>query len=166
MIVGEPSLMGGDVDDEDERFISRLENNQFETNPMGHYHASSLSQENNNSAVSMGQHKSVYPSNVGLIQSNAIKREQVAYPVSPALPSMFFSSPSTPNSNVPSHVSISSNDNAVGTSRRMSSTANSSPQAAPTNSNQHQVRLDSLLIDDQRASSRRPACVQLTSRSI
>ena len=26
MIVGEPSLMGGEMDEEDERFISRLEN--------------------------------------------------------------------------------------------------------------------------------------------
>ena len=31
MIVGEPSLMGGEMDDEDERFITRLENNPSET---------------------------------------------------------------------------------------------------------------------------------------
>ena len=31
MIVGEPSLMGGEMEEEDERFISRLENNPSET---------------------------------------------------------------------------------------------------------------------------------------
>lgn len=30
MIVGEPSLMGGEMDDEDERYITRLENAQYE----------------------------------------------------------------------------------------------------------------------------------------
>ena len=30
MIVGEPSLMGGDFGEEDERLITRLENNQFD----------------------------------------------------------------------------------------------------------------------------------------
>lgn len=35
MVVGEPSLMGGEFGDEDERLITRLENNQFEaTNGM------------------------------------------------------------------------------------------------------------------------------------
>lgn len=32
MTVGEPSLMGGDFGEEDERLITRLENNQFDTN--------------------------------------------------------------------------------------------------------------------------------------
>ena len=31
MIVGEPSLMGGEMDDEDERYITRLENTQFDS---------------------------------------------------------------------------------------------------------------------------------------
>ena len=31
MVVGEPSLMGGEFGDEDERLITRLENAQFET---------------------------------------------------------------------------------------------------------------------------------------
>ena len=32
MVVGEPTLMGGEFGDEDERVITRLENNQYETN--------------------------------------------------------------------------------------------------------------------------------------
>lgn len=32
MVVCEPSLMGGEFGDEDERLISRLENSQFEPN--------------------------------------------------------------------------------------------------------------------------------------
>lgn len=32
MVVGEPTLMGGEFGDEDERLISRLENAQFEPN--------------------------------------------------------------------------------------------------------------------------------------
>ena len=34
MIVGEPSLMGGDFGEEDERLITRLENTQYD--PVGH----------------------------------------------------------------------------------------------------------------------------------
>lgn len=69
MIVGEPSLMGGEMDDEDERFITRLENSQFESN--------GSNQENPS--------KSTFVMNPSLI-----KREQMSYPVSPLpLPSMF-----------------------------------------------------------------------------
>ena len=32
MVVGEPSLMGGEFGDEDERLITRLENQQFDSN--------------------------------------------------------------------------------------------------------------------------------------
>ena len=32
MVVGEPTLMGGEFGDEDERLITRLENTQFEPN--------------------------------------------------------------------------------------------------------------------------------------
>jgi LIM domain-binding protein 1 len=32
MVVGEPTLMGGEFGDEDERLITRLENSQFEPN--------------------------------------------------------------------------------------------------------------------------------------
>jgi len=35
MIVGEPSLMGGDFGEEDERLITRLENNQYDAG-VGH----------------------------------------------------------------------------------------------------------------------------------
>ena len=35
MVVGEPTLMGGEFGDEDERLITRLENQQFETNGGG-----------------------------------------------------------------------------------------------------------------------------------
>jgi LIM domain-binding protein 1 len=35
MVVGEPSLMGGEFGDEDERVITRLENNQFDPNAGG-----------------------------------------------------------------------------------------------------------------------------------
>ena len=31
MVVGEPTLMGGEFGDEDERLITRLENNQFDS---------------------------------------------------------------------------------------------------------------------------------------
>src|SRR5690349_20731609 len=38
MVVGEPSLMGGEYGDEDERQISRLENSQFDPSiPAGHH---------------------------------------------------------------------------------------------------------------------------------
>lgn len=33
MVVGEPTLMGGEFGDEDERLITRLENQQFDTVP-------------------------------------------------------------------------------------------------------------------------------------
>ena len=33
MVVGEPSLMGGEFGEEDERLISRLENSQFDQRP-------------------------------------------------------------------------------------------------------------------------------------
>jgi len=58
MIVGEPSLMGGEMDDEDERYITRLENNQFDPN------GGSL----------------IYPKQQFI--SN-IKREQISFPGSP-----------------------------------------------------------------------------------
>ena len=36
MIVGEPSLMGGDFGEEDERLITRLENTQYDPAGVGH----------------------------------------------------------------------------------------------------------------------------------
>lgn len=39
MVVGEPSLMGGEFGDEDERLITRLENTQYDAaNSMDHDH--------------------------------------------------------------------------------------------------------------------------------
>jgi len=35
MVVGEPSLMGGEFGDEDERLITRLENNQYDPSSSG-----------------------------------------------------------------------------------------------------------------------------------
>jgi len=68
MIVGEPSLMGGEMDDDDERFITRLENNQYDPN---------VSNSDNSSKSTFGTNSSL------------IKREQTSYPNSPALPSIF-----------------------------------------------------------------------------
>ena len=36
MVVGEPSLMGGEFGEEDERLITRLENNQYDPSGVGH----------------------------------------------------------------------------------------------------------------------------------
>ena len=36
MVVGEPSLMGGEFGEEDERLISRLENSQYDPQGLGH----------------------------------------------------------------------------------------------------------------------------------
>lgn len=40
MVVGEPSLMGGEFGDEDERLITRLENTQYDAhaNSLDHHH--------------------------------------------------------------------------------------------------------------------------------
>ncbi len=73
MIVGEPSLMGGEMDDEDERYITRLENTQYDPSVGSLQHSSLL------------HSKSLIISN-----SYSIKREQVSFPNSPQqLPSMF-----------------------------------------------------------------------------
>jgi LIM domain-binding protein 1 len=60
MVVGEPSLMGGEFGDEDERLITRLENTQYDgTNSLDHDnhgfgHADSPSLSNANSWVDRG----------------------------------------------------------------------------------------------------------------
>lgn len=48
MIVGEPSLMGGEMDDEDERYITRLENTQFDSKPIKQEQTSLESSTNQN----------------------------------------------------------------------------------------------------------------------
>jgi len=85
MIVGEPSLMGGEMDDEDERFITRIENAQYDPN------SSSISSHSSSSSSSSSFiHQKQFGTN-----SNLIKREQISsFPNSPGqqtqlLPSMF-----------------------------------------------------------------------------
>jgi hypothetical protein len=75
MIVGEPSLMGGEMDDEDERYISRIENTQYDSNAVSSQYQSSNLQ-------SLLHPKQQLISNM--------KREQISFPGSPQqLPSMF-----------------------------------------------------------------------------
>lgn len=47
MVVGEPSLMGGEFGDEDERLITRLENTQYDA-------ANSMDHENNHGGQNQG----------------------------------------------------------------------------------------------------------------
>ena len=47
MVVGEPTLMGGEFGDEDERLISRLENTQYEPNPNEEESAEGGNSQNN-----------------------------------------------------------------------------------------------------------------------
>ena len=42
MVVGEPSLMGGDFGEEDERLISRLENSQYDPAAAAAQHAAAV----------------------------------------------------------------------------------------------------------------------------
>lgn len=49
MVVGEPSLMGGEFGDEDERLITRLENNQYDA-------ANSLDHDNHGGGGGFGGH--------------------------------------------------------------------------------------------------------------
>ena len=92
MIVGEPSLMGGEMDDEDERYISRIENAQFEPNvPQGY-------QQNPNLQSILHQKPQLISNSTQLLNPNQMKREQISFPTSPQqqLPSMFSNNPSTP----------------------------------------------------------------------
>ena len=84
MIVGEPSLMGGEMDDEDERYISRLENTQYDP-----------------SVASLQQPSLLNPKPPINSNSNPIKREQTSFPNSPQqLPSMFSNNSPTTNGNI------------------------------------------------------------------
>ena len=123
MIVGEPSLMGGEMDDEDERYISRIENAQYDPNAPASSHLppppppylspgnpippnfQTSQQPQNPNLQSLLHNKQQFVSNSPLIHPNQMKREQMSFPGSPqpqqqALPSMFSNSgPGTPNSN-------------------------------------------------------------------
>jgi len=122
MIVGEPSLMGGEMDDEDERYITRLENTQYDPNVIGsthhpppHYLSPThqippgfppppQQQQQNPNLQSLLHQKQQFIPNSPLVHPNQIKREQMSFPGSPQqqqqLPSMFSTGgPPTPNTN-------------------------------------------------------------------
>jgi LIM domain-binding protein 1 len=84
MLVGEPSLMGGEMDDEDERYITRLENTQYDP-----------------SVVALQQPSLLNPKPPINSNLNPIKREQTSFPSSPQqLPSMFSNNSPMTNGNV------------------------------------------------------------------
>ena len=139
MIVGEPSLMGGEMDDEDERFISRLENSQYDPNITSQYHSPiqqlSQSYQQNSYPPSLINQKQQYLSNSTLLQPHQMKREQLSFPGSPA------QQPLTSISGIGMVSTILNSsvngENSVG-GRRISATNNNSPQT-PANINQNQV---------------------------
>lgn len=146
MIVGEPSLMGGEMDDEDERYITRLENTQYDPNSASsQYHSpmpptSQPYQQNPNLQSLLHSKQQFMPNSSPLLNPNQIKREQVSYPGSPQqqqqqpqqLPSMFSNNqPSTPGL-------TSMNGDLSMTSKRISSTNINSPQT-PSANTQNQV---------------------------
>jgi hypothetical protein len=138
MIVGEPSLMGGDMDDEDERYITRLENTQYDPNTQ--YHSPQGYQQNPN-LQSLLHQKQQYLPNSQLLHPNQMKREQVSFHGSPQqqqqLPSMFSNNPSTPSANTLPSTPINGEISTGG--RRISSTNTNSPQT-PSSMNHNQVR--------------------------
>ena len=114
MIVGKPSLMGGEIDDEDERYITRLENTQYDPNTATSTHHPSQypsptlpvpltlhSQQQNPNLQSLLHQKQQFMPNPSLVHTNQIKREQMPFPASPQqLPSIFSAGgPSTPSTN-------------------------------------------------------------------
>jgi LIM domain-binding protein 1 len=124
MIVGEPSLMGGEMDDEDERYITRLENTQYDPNapPTSHpppppQYLSPTQQipppgfQQNPNLQSLLHQKQQFIPNSPLLHPSQMKREQLSFPGSPQsqqqqpLPSMFSTGgPPTPNANTNSTV--------------------------------------------------------------
>lgn len=85
MVVGEPSLMGGEFGDEDERLITRLENTQYDgTNPLDHEshgfgHADSpLS--NQNSWVDRGGGSGMNPNNNPQISQDSQDKKSPVIP--------------------------------------------------------------------------------------
>ena len=142
MIVGEPSLMGGEMDDEDERFISRLENAQYDPNSSSsQYHSPNqpMTQgypQNSNLQSLLHAKQQIPPNSTQLMNPNQVKREQISNPGSPQqqqqLPSMFGNNPPTPNG-VNGELSVAG--------KRIPTTYNTSsnsPQTPSTN-NHHQV---------------------------
>ena len=152
MIVGEPSLMGCEMDDEDERFITRLENTQYDLNSVSssQYHSPMRmipQGYQQNPHLQSLLHKQQYVSNCSqLLNPNQIKREQMSFPGSPQqqkLPSMFSNNSSVFNgTNAPSNVLLPSltpvNGELLITGKKISSTNNNSPQT-PSANNPNQV---------------------------
>ncbi|CAF3008954.1 unnamed protein product [Rotaria sp. Silwood2] len=137
MIVGEPSLMGGEMDDEDERYITRLENTQYDPNALSSQYHSPMHQmsqgyQQNPNLQSLLHHKQQFiPNSSQLLNPNQIKREQLSFPGSPQqqqqqqqLPSMFSNNP-PPLTPINGELSISG--------KRTSATNNNSPQAPSAN---------------------------------
>jgi len=155
MIVGEPSLMGGEMDDEDERYISRLENTPYDLNGISsQYHSPNhqMTQgyQQNPNLQSLLHHKQQFnPNTAQLLNPNQMKREQISFPGSPQqqLPSMFSNNPPTPNgvnatSNFLPLPSSTSMNGELSTAAKRISTANNnslnSPQT-PSANNYNQV---------------------------
>jgi hypothetical protein len=161
MIVGEPSLMGGEMDDEDERYITRLENTQYDPNAASstHHPPQYLSpthqipppfqQQQNPNLQSLLHQKQQFIPNSPLIHPNQVKREQMSFPGSPQqqqqqLPSMFSTGggggPPTPNTNQNSNVfpppsSTPVNGDSSTGGKRISTTSNISGSANPSTTN-------------------------------
>ncbi|CAF0809002.1 unnamed protein product [Rotaria sordida] len=135
MIVGEPSLMGGEMDDEDERYITRLENTQYDPNALSsQYHSSmhlmSQGYQQNPNLQSLLHHKQQFiPNSSQLLNPNQIKREQISFPGSPQqqqqLPSMFSNNPPPPLTPINGELSLAG--------KRISATNNNSPQTPSAN---------------------------------
>lgn len=123
MIVGEPSLMGDDMDDEDERFITRIENNQFSSHNSPQF--SSSNYQPIPSSPSVISQKQNFPISSTTLTTNSIKREQTSFPESPKqlLPSIF--STNSTNSNMV--VNSSNMENSFCETKFFSSSNNSPP---------------------------------------
>jgi LIM domain-binding protein 1 len=173
MIVGEPSLMGGEMDDEDERYITRLENTQYDptTAPSTHYMSpgfqSQQQQQQNPNLQSLLHQKQQFIPNSPLIHQSQVKREQISFPGSPQqqqqqLPSMFSTGggggPPTPNANTNSNIFPPSStpvngdsstggkriSNISGSGNTLTTINNSSNSPpTPTSTNHNQVQFNS-----------------------
>ncbi|CAF1505996.1 unnamed protein product [Adineta ricciae] len=139
MIVGEPSLMGGEMDDEDERFITRLENAQYDLNGMALQQFNSSNQQLTPGFQQNPNLQSLlHPKQQFLSNSNQIKREQISFPGSPSqqqLPSMFANNALTPNG----VNSLSNGELSSIPGKRLSSTNINSPQTPSANNIHNQT---------------------------
>ena len=150
MIVGEPSLMGGEMDDEDERYITRIENAQYDPNVVSSSHPNPYlspmppgfhpGQQQNPNLQSILHHKQQqFMSTPPLIHPNQMKREQMPYAGSPQaqqLPSMFSSSaavgPPTPSNAFPPPSTPINGEVSAGSKRISSSSSPPTPSGTHT----------------------------------